>query len=105
MTTTDVENYPGFPEGVSGPELMQKFKAQAIRFGTEVLTDDVVTIDLKQRPFTITGKKSTVQADCVIISTGATRSVLTFREPTTAILAKRGDRLCRMRRRHAHLPQ
>ncbi len=72
MTTTEVENYPGFPEGVTGPELMEKFKAQAIRFGTEVFTDDVVTVDLKQRPFTVTGKKFTTQADAVIISTGAT---------------------------------
>src|SRR5438309_1194835 len=56
MTTTEVENYPGFPEGITGPALMQHFKAQALRFGTEVITDDVLTIDLKERPFTITGK-------------------------------------------------
>ncbi len=76
MTTTDVENYPGFPEGISGPELMQKFRAQAVRFGTEVLTDDVLSVELKERPFTVSGKKFTTQADCVIISTGATAKCL-----------------------------
>src|SRR5512134_1913795 len=51
--TTDVENYPGFPEGVMGPEMMEKFKAQAERFGTKVLYETGVAVDLQQRPFTI----------------------------------------------------
>ncbi len=72
MTTTDVENYPGFPEGVTGPELMQSFRGQATRFGTVVESDDVVEVDLSQRPYTVKGKKASYQADAVIISTGAT---------------------------------
>lgn len=72
MTTTDVENYPGFPEGISGPELMMKFRKQAERFGTTILTEDVVSVDLKQQPFLIKGSPSTVYADALIIATGAT---------------------------------
>jgi len=72
MTTTDVENYPGFPEGVTGPELMATFRKQAERFGTKYHTDDVVSIDLSKRPFHIVGKKNEVLANSVIIATGAT---------------------------------
>jgi len=72
MTTTDVENYPGFPDGVTGPELMQSFRKQAERFGTTFLTEDVVSVDFSKRPFVISGKSSSIEADSVIISTGAT---------------------------------
>lgn len=72
MTTTEVENYPGFPEGVSGPELMDRFRKQAIRFGTDVLTDDVDSVDFSVRPFVVKGKKFSCEADAIIISTGAT---------------------------------
>ncbi|MEN9343412.1 MAG: thioredoxin reductase [Chlamydiota bacterium] len=72
MTTTDVENYPGFPEGISGPILMGKMREQAARFGTEILTEDVTSIDLSCRPFKVFGKETTVLADSVIIATGAT---------------------------------
>ncbi len=72
MTTTDVENYPGFPKGISGPELMVQFREQAIRFGTEVLTEDVVSVDLSKRPFTVKGSSTEVLAESIIISTGAT---------------------------------
>jgi thioredoxin reductase (NADPH) len=72
MTTTDVENYPGFPEGVTGPELMDLFKKQAIRFGTTCLTEDVVQVDFTKRPFSVKGNQTSVQAHSVIISTGAT---------------------------------
>src|ERR1700678_1960042 len=72
MTTTEVENYPGFPEGVTGPELMEKFRKQAERFGTTILTEDVAAVDLKQRPFLIKGNPTVAFADAVIISTGAT---------------------------------
>lgn len=72
MTTTDVENYPGFPEGVTGPALMEAMRAQAERFGTTYLTEDVVSVDFSSRPFKVVGKKTEAEADCVIIATGAT---------------------------------
>ncbi len=72
MTTTEVENYPGFPEGITGPELMEKFRKQSTRFGTTILTEDVVSIDFSQRPFVVKGKPTTVLADAIIIATGAT---------------------------------
>lgn len=72
MTTTEVENYPGFPEGIEGPELMSLCRRQAQRFGTEILTEDVKSIDLSTRPFKVIGSKTQVEADAIIISTGAT---------------------------------
>ncbi len=72
MTTTDVENYPGFPNGISGPELMDSFRKQAIRFGTTVLTDDVESVDFSKAPFAIKGKNHHHKAESVIIATGAT---------------------------------
>ncbi len=72
MTTTDVENYPGFPEGISGPEMMDLFKKQAIRFGTTCLTEDVVSVELGSSPFVIKGNQSKFYAETVIIATGAT---------------------------------
>lgn len=72
MTTTDVENFPGFPEGVTGPELMDNCRKQAIRFGTKMITDDVLSIDLSSRPFLVEGKGQKVKAHSLIISTGAT---------------------------------
>ena len=72
MTTTDVENFPGFPDGVTGPELMLNMRRQAERFGTEIHPEDVESVDFSQRPFEIRGKKTTVKAHAVIIATGAT---------------------------------
>ncbi|SCA62453.1 Thioredoxin reductase [Chlamydiales bacterium SCGC AG-110-P3] len=72
MTTTEVENFPGFPGGITGPELMANFRKQAERFGTEYFVEDVVEVDLSKRPFLVTGKKNQVEAESVIISTGAT---------------------------------
>jgi thioredoxin reductase (NADPH) len=71
MITTEVENYPGFPKGVQGPELMEVFKEQAVRFGTRVRTKDVVDLDLSARPFTVNAGDETVLADAVIVATGA----------------------------------
>jgi len=73
MLTTDVENYPGFPQGVTGPEMMEKFRAQAERFGARITEDDIVSCDFSVRPFALTTKNSgVVRAHAVIIATGAT---------------------------------
>jgi len=73
MLTTEVENFPGFPEGRMGPELMADMRAQAERFGTEILTTDVDAVDFTQgSPFTVTVGDDTYRARTVIISTGAT---------------------------------
>ncbi len=72
MITTDVENYPGFPEGIQGPEMMDLLKAQAARFGTEFYSGDVVDVDLSQRPFKLfLENKDSLTCDSLIISTGA----------------------------------
>ena len=76
MITTEVENYPGFPEGVQGPEMMRLFKEQASRFGTDVRTDVVTEVDFSKRPFHVKGEQSEVLADSVIISTGASARYL-----------------------------
>jgi thioredoxin reductase (NADPH) len=71
-TTTEVENYPGFAKGIMGPELMKEMRAQAERFGSELLTGDVTAVDFTQRPFSITvDGERTIQAKTVIIATGA----------------------------------
>lgn len=72
MTTTDIENFPGFPEGISGPLLMDNFRKQALRFGTTVLTEDVESVDFSLHPFKVFGKTHQYEADAVIIATGAT---------------------------------
>jgi thioredoxin reductase (NADPH) len=72
MTTTEVENFPGFPEGVTGPELMERMKAQADRWGAELVTEDVIRVDLSQRPFTVQSTTRTVKTHSIIVATGAT---------------------------------
>ncbi len=72
MTTTDVENYPGFPNGVLGPELMLTFRSQAERFGTDFVVEDVAEVDFKTYPFIVKSKSMQVAAESVIIATGAT---------------------------------
>ncbi len=76
MLTTDVENYPGFPDGILGPELMLKFREQAQRFGTEFLTADVDRVDFSERPFGVWVGNTELRAQSVIISTGAKARML-----------------------------
>ncbi|NQZ99556.1 MAG: thioredoxin-disulfide reductase [Myxococcales bacterium] len=71
MLTTDVENYPGFAEGITGPEMMEVFQRQAERFGTEVRMEDATEIDLSKRPFTVVTDSKTLTADALILATGA----------------------------------
>jgi len=71
ITTTEVENYPGFPEGIMGPDLMENMRKQAERFGAEVLFKDVTKVNFKKHPFEVTYEDTTVQAKSIIIATGA----------------------------------
>ncbi|MGF1617115.1 MAG: thioredoxin-disulfide reductase [Acidimicrobiia bacterium] len=72
MITTDVENYPGFPDGILGPELMEKFKKQSERFGTRMRAVDVTSVDFSSRPFRVSASGDEFEAKAVIVSTGAT---------------------------------
>ena len=76
MLTTDVENYPGFPDGVMGPDLMTKFREQAERFGAEMVTADVDRVDLSASPFGVWVDDAEYRADAVILSTGASSRML-----------------------------
>ena len=76
MITSDVENYPGYPEGVLGPAMMHDFRRQAERFGAEFLTDDVTSVDFSERPFRIEVGDDTYLAEAVIVATGATNRKL-----------------------------
>ena len=76
MLTTDVENYPGFPEGIMGPELMENFRKQAERFGAEVHYENVVEVDFSSHPYTVKSSTQEVKANTVIISTGASARML-----------------------------
>ncbi|WP_148686844.1 thioredoxin-disulfide reductase [Candidatus Nitrosocosmicus hydrocola] len=71
MTTTEVENFPGFPNGITGPELMVNMQQQSERFGTKIVIDEVTRVDFKNRPFKIYTGSEEYTADCVLISTGA----------------------------------
>lgn len=72
MTTTEIENFPGFPDGISGPELMMRMKTQAEKFGTTFLSEDVESVDLSKRPFKVKSTSKEIEAETLIISTGAT---------------------------------
>lgn len=91
--TSEVENYPGFPEGVMGPEMMEKFREQAARFGTQIHDEVGVTVDLSKRPFTVTTEGgATFRSETLIISTGA--SALYLGLPNEKALQGRGVSAC-----------
>jgi len=72
MVTTDVENYPGYPDGIMGPEMMAEFRRQAERFGTEFITDDVTRVDFSEQPLRVWVENEEYSARAVIVATGAT---------------------------------
>jgi thioredoxin reductase (NADPH) len=92
MITSDVENYPGFKDGILGPELMQEFRSQAERFGAEFLTDDVTRVDFSERPFRVYVGDDEYTAETVIVATGATARQLGL--PSELSLQGRGVTYC-----------
>jgi thioredoxin reductase (NADPH) len=92
MITSDVENYPGFPEGIQGPELMQKFREQAERFGSTIVDRDATRVDFSQRPFGIWAGADEYRADAVIVATGA--SALWLGLPSEEEFRGRGVSAC-----------
>jgi thioredoxin reductase (NADPH) len=92
MLTSDVENYPGFEEGILGPSMMEKFEEQARRFGTELIPEDVISVDFSNRPFKVTTDSDDYHARVVIISTGASAKWLGL--PSEQRLQGRGVSAC-----------
>jgi thioredoxin reductase (NADPH) len=92
MTTSDVENYPGFAEGILGPALMEQLEEQARRFGTEMIPEDVTAVDFSKRPFTITTDSGDYKARSVIIATGASAKWMNL--PSEQLLRGRGVSAC-----------
>lgn len=76
MTTTDVDNWPGDPFGVQGPQLMKRFGEHAQRFGTEMVVDQITSVDLEARPFVLRGTQATYTSDALIVATGASAMYL-----------------------------
>ncbi len=85
MLTTEVENYPGFPDGIMGPELMVRFREQAARFGAELLTTKATKVDFSSRPFKVWARDEMYEADAIIVSTGA-RSLMLGLEAESRLL-------------------
>lgn len=96
MITTDVENYPGFPDGVQGPEMMELFRRQAVRFGTEMIHGDVTRVDLSHRPFKLWIGDEIVESSTLIVATGASAKWLGMdvERPWPAGLGGRGISAC-----------
>jgi len=92
MLTTEVENFPGFPEGVAGPAMMEMFQKQAERFGARILTEDATKIDLSRRPFAVESEGHRFSVDALIIATGATARWLGI--PSEQRLMNRGVSAC-----------
>ena len=93
LITTDVENFPGFPDGIQGPELVDRMRRQAARFGAEFVDDSLVRVDFTRRPFVlVTGVSGTVRADAVIVATGANARWLDL--PSEARLKGHGVSAC-----------
>jgi thioredoxin reductase (NADPH) len=92
MITTDVENYPGYPGGIGGPEMMQEFQQQAERFGTEIVYDLANEVDLSKRPFTIKCEDVVFTCDALIIATGASARYLGL--PNEKRLMNKGVSAC-----------
>jgi thioredoxin reductase (NADPH) len=92
MLTTEVENYPGFPEGVTGPELMELFQKQAERFGTKVFLEDATRIDLSRRPFRVETAERSFDADALILAMGASAKWLGI--PSETRLQNKGVSAC-----------
>src|SRR5918998_2224703 len=92
MITSDVENYPGYADGVLGPEMMKDFRRQAERFGTEFLSDDVTRVDFSERPFRVYVGDDEYRAEAVIIATGANARQLGL--PSERALQGRGVSYC-----------
>src|SRR5207247_4780188 len=92
MLTTLVENYPGFVEGIQGPELMEIMKKQAEHFGTEMITEDVTSVDFSKRPFVVKTDDQTFEGHTVIIATGASAKLLGL--PAESKLMGRGVSTC-----------
>ncbi len=92
MITSDVENYPGYPDGIMGPEMMQDFRRQAERFGSDFLTDDVTSVDFSERPFRVYVDDKEYRAEAVIVATGASARQLGLESERT--LQGRGVSYC-----------